>query len=225
MNLALFDLDHTLLPMDSDYSWGEFTITLGWVDADHFKAQNDQFFADYRAGVLDLNKYVAFATEAFVTRGPEAAHAAHQRYMTEVIRPAMRPEAFALIEKHRAAGDRIVVVTATNEFVTRPIVEAFGVNELIAVELERDASGWFTQRVKGVPSAREGKVTRVKQWLAAQGKDWADVKHASFYTDSMNDIALMEMVHEPVATNPDPKLRALAQERGWGVLDLFQSHP
>lgn len=225
MNLALFDLDHTLLPLDSDYAWGEFTLALGWVDAGHFKARNDQFFADYRAGILNLHEYVAFATEAFVKRGPEAACAAHKRFMAEVILPAMRPEAFALIEKHRAAGDQIVVVTATNEFVTRPIVQAFGLNELIAVELERDASGWFTQRVKGVPSAREGKVTRLEQWLAAQGKSWSDITHATFYTDSMNDIGLMEKVHEPVATNPDPKLRALAHERGWRVLDLFQSHP
>jgi HAD superfamily hydrolase (TIGR01490 family) len=221
MHLALFDLDHTLLPLDSDYSWGEFTIELGWVDAGTFKQRNDDFFAQYRAGVLKLEEYVAFATEAFVQRGQAAATAAHRRYMQQVIAPAMKPQAFDLIAQHRQRGEDIVVVTATNEFVTRPIAKAFGVDELIAVELEKDAQGWFTQRIHGTPSAREGKVTRVEQWLAARGKTWSDVTHATFYTDSMNDIALLEKVHEPVATNPDPKLRALAQERGWRILDLF----
>jgi HAD superfamily hydrolase (TIGR01490 family) len=221
MRLALFDLDHTLLPLDSDYSWGEFTIELGWVDAGTFKQRNDDFFAQYRAGVLKLEEYVAFATEAFVQRGQAAATAAHQRYMQQVIAPAMKPQAFDLIAQHRQRGEDIVVVTATNEFVTRPIAKAFGVDELIAVELEKDAQGWFTQRIHGTPSAREGKVTRVEQWLAARGKTWGDVAHATFYTDSMNDIALLEKVHTPVATNPDPKLRALAQERGWRILDLF----
>ena len=140
--------------------------------------------------------------------------------MREVVQKAITPQALALVDGHRAAGDEIVIVTATNEFVTRPIADAFGVEELIAVELERDAQGWVTGEIKGTPSAREGKVTRVEQWLAARGLAWGDVE-TTFYTDSMNDLALMEKATHPVATNPDDRLRALAVERGWRILELF----
>ena len=220
MKLALFDLDHTLLPIDSDYAWGEFTITLGWTDPVEFARQNDAFYAHYQAGTLDIHAYVRFATEAFRRQGPEAAAAAHARFMREVVQPAIRPEALALLQQHREAGDRLVIVTATNEFVTRPIAQALGVSELIAVELARDASGWFTGEIVGTPSMREGKVVRLQQWLQAQGLDW-DAVHTTFYSDSRNDLPLLEKVSQPVATNPDDTLRRVAQEKGWPVLDLF----
>ena len=220
MKLALFDLDHTLLPIDSDYAWGEFTITLGWTDPVDFSRQNDAFYAHYQAGTLDIHAYVRFATEAFRRQGPEAAAAAHARFMREVVQPAIRPEALALLQQHREAGDRLVIVTATNEFVTRPIAQALGVSELIAVELARDASGWFTGEIVGTPSMREGKVVRLQQWLQAQGLDW-DAVHTTFYSDSRNDLPLLEKVSQPVATNPDDTLRRVAQEKGWPVLDLF----
>ena len=126
MKLALFDLDHTLLPIDSDYAWGEFTIRIGWCDAEHFARQNDAFYADYQAGSLDIHEYVRFATDAFRRQGPQAAAQAHAQFMQEVVQPAIRPEALALLQKHRDAGDRLVIVTATNEFVTRPIAQSFG---------------------------------------------------------------------------------------------------
>ena len=220
MKLALFDLDHTLLPIDSDQSWGDFTIRLGWTDPVHFKQKNDGFYADYVAGCLDIHAYVRFATQAFRECGPELAHAAHQQYMQEVIRPAMREEAIALVEKHRQAGDTLVIVTATNEFVTRPIAQAFGIEHLIAVQLARDASGWFTGDIEGTPSLKEGKVQRLQQWLSAQGLGWADVDTV-FYSDSRNDIPLLERVNHPVATNPDDTLRAVALEKGWPILELF----
>jgi HAD superfamily hydrolase (TIGR01490 family) len=220
MKLALFDLDHTLLPLDSDHSWGEFTIELGWTDAQTFRARNDAFYAHYQAGTLDIHDYVRFATEAACVRGPVEAAKAHNRYMDEVIRPRILPQALELVRGHQREGETVVIVTATNEFVTRPIAQAFGVSELIAVELERNAHGWITGEIKGTPSFREGKVARVEQWLSARGLAWGDVE-MSFYSDSMNDLPLLEKVQRPVATNPDARLRQWATQRGWPVLDLF----
>ncbi|MEN9322158.1 MAG: hypothetical protein RL039_1971, partial [Pseudomonadota bacterium] len=219
--LALFDLDHTLLPLDSDHGWGEFTMQIGWCDRAEFGRRNDAFFQDYLAGRLDIHDYVRFATEAVVQRGPQAAAAAHQRFMDEIIRPAIRPAAIELVRRHQQAGDVVVITSATNEFVTRPIAQAFGVDELIATELARGPDGWLTGEVAGQPNMREGKVARLAAWLAARGWDWSDVE-ATFYSDSMNDLPLLEKVQHPVATNPDERLRALAQERGWPVLDLFK---
>lgn len=220
LRLALFDLDHTLLPLDSDYEWGEFTIRIGWNDPVEFARRNDEFYAHYQAGTLNVHDYVRFATEAVRLRGPEAAAAAHQQFMREVITPAIQPQALDLIRQHQAAGDEVLIVTATNEFVTGPIAQALGVLQLLAVQLVRDASGWYTGEIDGVPTMREGKVTRMEQWLAARQLTWADVD-STFYSDSMNDVPLLEKVNRPVATNPDPRLRALAQERGWRILDLF----
>ncbi|MFZ4481611.1 MAG: HAD family hydrolase [Rhodoferax sp.] len=224
MKLALFDLDHTLLPIDSDYSWGVFTTTIGWTDPVDFNRRNDEFFAHYKAGTLDIHDYVRFATDAVRRQGAVNAQAAHDQFMRSVIEPAIRPQALALVRAHQQAGDQLVIVTATNEFVTRPIAQAFGVAELIAVELERAGAAttgdWITGEIKGVPSAREGKVTRVEQWLAARALCWADVE-STFYTDSINDLTLLEKVDHPVATNPDPQLRALATRRGWRILELF----
>jgi HAD superfamily hydrolase (TIGR01490 family) len=221
MKLALFDLDHTLLPLDSDHTWGVFTTELGWNDPVVFSQRNDEFYAQYQAGTLDIHDYVRFATRAARERGAAESALAHARYMDEVIRPRITPEALALVRSHQRAGDTVMIVTATNEFVTRPIAQAFGVSELIAVELERDATGWITGEIRGTPSFREGKVTRIAQWLGLQGLDWPDVD-ITFYSDSMNDLPLLEKAHHPVATNPDARLRQLATERGWRILELFQ---
>lgn len=222
MRLALFDLDHTLIPLDSDHAWGEFTVSLGWRDAQGFSKANDGFYADYKAGTLDIQRYVRFAIEAVRERGMAASQKAHERFMHDVIEPAMREPARALLRRHQTAGDTVVIVTATNEFVTRPIARAFGVDELIAIELERDARGEPTGAIQGTPSFREGKIARVEQWLAARGLDWSRVQHSTFYSDSINDLPLLEKVHEPVATNPDARLRAIALERGWRTLNLFE---
>lgn len=219
--VTLFDLDHTLLPIDSDHSWGEFTQQIGWTDPAAFKARNDEFYAHYIAGTLDVHDYVRFAVESIRVRDAAQYQAAHERFMRDWIRPALREPALSLVRRHQQAGDRVAIVTATNEFVTRPIAHAFGVEHLIAVELERDATGWITGEIAGVPSMREGKVVRVGQWLAAQGLDWLDVE-TTFYSDSTNDLPLLEQVDHPVATNPDPRLRTLALERGWRILDLFE---
>jgi len=222
MKLALFDLDHTLLPLDSDQSWGEFTLSLGWVDPDTFQAKNNGFYADYLAGCLDIHAYVRFSTAAVREKGPAAAAAAHALFMERVIRPAILPAALDLVAQHKSRGERLVMVTATNEFVTRPIAEAFGMDVLLAVELERDAQGHFTGEIAGVPTLREGKVTRVQQWLAGQGTSLADVQ-ATFYSDSLNDLPLLEQVQHPVVTNGSAALRQTALERGWRILDLFEN--
>lgn len=224
MKLALFDLDHTLLPIDSDYSWGSFTTTLGWTDPVDFARRNDEFYAHYKAGTLDIRDYIRFSTAAIRHQGAMNAEAAHAEYMRSVIMPAIKPQALALVQKHLEHGDSVVIVTATNEFVTRPIAKVFGVHELMAVELERDdgpgGTGWYTGEIKGTPSFREGKVTRVTEWLAHRGLT-LDAVETTFYTDSINDLSLMDNVTHPVATNPDDRLRAIAVERGWRILDLF----
>lgn len=221
MRLALFDLDHTLIPIDSDYSWGQFTVQLGWRDAESHTRANDAFYEQYKAGTLDIHEYIRFTVQALREHGVEQSDAAHRRFMDEIIRPAIQPQALELVRRHQAAGDQVVIVTATNEFVTRPIATAFGVPELIAIDLERDAQGNPTGAIRGTPSFREGKVARVEQWLAERGLDWSRVEHSTFYSDSINDLPLLDKVHEPVATNPDARLQAIAAQRGWRILNLF----
>ncbi|KQV49364.1 phosphoserine phosphatase [Pelomonas sp. Root1217] len=221
MNLTLFDLDGTLIPVDSDHAFGAFMVEVEWVDGEVWGARNDEFFAQYNAGTLDLPAYVDFATSAFRSRPLNEALAMRERFMAEVMRPALRPEAVALVEKHRAAGDLIALVTATNEFVTAPIAAAFGIEHLIAVELERDAEHRYTGAIRGIPSFREGKIARVEAWLQGLGAQWRDFERVNFFSDSTNDLPLLERVSHPVATNPSPTLAAIAAERGWPQLHLF----
>lgn len=220
--IALFDLDYTLIPIDSDHAWNSFTATLGWHDSVDFNQRNDAFYEQYKAGTLDIFEYVRFATEALRQQGAIKSEAAHAQFMEAVVHKAIQPQARTLVQQHQAAGDTVVIVTATNEFVTRPIAKAFGVPELIAIELARDPqSGWFSGEIAGTPSFREGKVTRVQEWLAARGLGWENVE-STFYSDSMNDLPLLEKVTHPVATNPDDRLRAIALDRGWRILELFK---
>jgi HAD superfamily hydrolase (TIGR01490 family) len=221
MKLALFDLDGTLLPIDSDHAFGEFMVRLGWVDAEAFRSANDAFYAQYQAERLDVHAYIDFATSAWRGRAAAELAEASEQFTREVVAPSLHDAALALVRRHVQAGDRVAIVTATNEFVTRPIAGLFGVRELIATELQRDACGRVTGAVRGVPSFREGKVARVQQWLAAQGLKLEDFEHSLFYSDSTNDLALLERVSHPVATNPSPALQRIAVERGWPILKLF----
>ena len=218
--LALFDLDHTLIPFDSDFEWNEFTIALGWRDGEQFRRANEGFFAQYKGGTLNIHYYVRFATQAIRDKGATESIAARAPFMSAVVLKGIKKSALDLVQGHQQAGDLVAIVTATNEFVTRPIADAFGVEELIAIDLVRDAQGEFTGEILGTPSFREGKVTRVEAWLAARNLGWQDVE-TTFYSDSMNDLPLLEKATHPVATNPDERLRRLATERGWRILDLF----
>lgn len=221
MNLCLFDLDDTLLPLDSDHAWGEFVISLGWVDESSFRRANDEFFAQYQAGQLDVHGYIEFATRPLRERPADELAAAHRLFMQRVIEPQLRDSARDLVRTHQASGDRVALVTATNDFVTAPIAAAFGIESLIAVQLERDARGSISGRIEGTPSYREGKVRRVEEWLAAQGLSWADCERITVYSDSLNDLPLLEKATDPVATNPSPALLSVARERGWRTLNLF----
>jgi HAD superfamily hydrolase (TIGR01490 family) len=221
-HLTLFDLDGTLIPNDSDHAFGDFLVREGWADGHEFKRRNDHFYQQYLAGTLDIEAYVDFATSSWRQRHPAEAQAMRERFMREVMAPALRPQALALVKRHQDAGDLVAIVTATNEFVTRPIADAFGVQELIAVELQRDAQGRVTGRIEGVPTFQEGKIQRVLQWLQQRDHAWEQFDRITFYSDSPNDLPLLEKVSHPVATNPSPALEKIARERGWPILKLFE---
>jgi HAD superfamily hydrolase (TIGR01490 family) len=221
-NLTLFDLDGTLIAGDSDHSFGEFMVDVGWADGDAWRRRNDEFYATYVAGALDVHAYVDFATSVWRGRTPQEQADVHARFMREVVAPMLTPQARALVRRHQDAGDLVAVVTATNEFVTRPIAQAFGVPELLAIELERDAGGAITGAIKGVPTYQHGKVARVEQWLAARQAGWDDFDRITVYSDSINDLPLLERATHPVATNPSAALEAVATERGWAILRLFE---
>ena len=220
--LALFDLDGTLIAGDSDHAFGEFLVAQGWVDAALHRERNDAFYRQYQAGTLDIDEYIAFTTSAWRGRPLAEQHSLIQRFMAEVMAPQLLPPAHALLQAHRDAGDLIAIVTATNEFITRSIADALGVEHLLAVQLDRDAQGRVTGRIHGVPSFREGKIARVHQWLAGLGQTLAGFERSVFYSDSTNDLPLLDIVSEPVATNPSPALAAIASDRGWRILRLFE---
>ncbi|MEZ5741871.1 MAG: HAD family hydrolase [Burkholderiaceae bacterium] len=222
MNLALFDLDYTLLPIDSDHSWSEFLGDIGVIDGAEHKRRNDQFFEQYKAGTLIIEEFLAFQLAPLAAHDRRQLNAWHDRFMAERILPAIRPAARDLVRRHQQAGDLCAIVTATNEFVTGPIARAFGVDHLIAIELETDAADRYTGRHRGVPSFREGKITRTNDWLAGLGHALPDFDQSWFYSDSLNDLPLLDEVSDPVATNPDPRLEALARDRQWPILKLFE---
>ena len=222
MRLTLFDLDGTLLPNDSDHAFNEFLIELGWVDGDAHRRRNDLYFRQYIDGELDIHDYVEFATSSWRARPQEEIDAVRRRFIDEVARPQLREPALALVREHQAAGDWVAIVTATNEFVTRPIADLFGVEHLIAIDLDTDADGRVTGAIRGEPSFRDGKIGRVDGWLAQQGKRLGDFERSTFYSDSTNDLPLLERVTHPVATNPGPALERIARVRGWPILRLFE---
>lgn len=221
MNLALFDLDHTLLPLDSDYEWGQFLVRIGAVDADGFARRNAAFYAQYEAGTLDPVEYLEFALGTLARFPRNQLDDWHQQFMEEVIRPALLPAALDLVKRHQDADDLVAIITATNKFVTAPIAAAFGVANLIAAEPELDATGAMTGRLQGIPTSGPGKVIHTQQWLATRGNTLASFARSYFYSDSQNDIPLLSAVTNPVATNPNALLKAHAVAHGWPILTLF----
>jgi HAD superfamily hydrolase (TIGR01490 family) len=219
MDLVLFDLDNTLLAGDSDYEWAQFLIDRGVLDRATYEAANDRFYEQYKAGALDIYEFLDFQL-APLARHPRAQlDAWHAEFMDAKIRPMIGRPARDLVAGHLAAGSLCAIVTATNSFVTGPIAREFGVAHLIATEPEaRD--GAFTGKVAGVPSFRAGKVTRLEQWLSATGQTLERFDATWFYSDSHNDLPLLELVERPVAVDPDDRLRDLAATRGWPIISL-----
>nr|WP_251041051.1 MULTISPECIES: HAD family hydrolase [unclassified Halomonas] len=214
--MAIFDLDNTLLSIDSDHAWGEFLLEQGAVDPVAYREANDRFMADYKAGNLDMAAFLEVALKPLADNSPEQLSAWHQQFMASKIEPSILPKAEELLARHRTKGDTLLIITATNRFITAPIAERLGVDHLIAVNPEVK-EGRYTGRVSGVPSYREGKVTRLETWL--EGQDLT-MEGAWFYSDSHNDLPLLEIVEHPVAVDPDDTLREIAKERQWRIMSL-----
>lgn len=218
MALALFDLDNTLLRGDSDYAWGEFLTEKGIVDAQTHQRENDRFYQQYLDGELDIYEFLDFQLRPLAQHPRAQLDQWRNEYLQRYIQPMITPQAQALVSKHRERGDTPVIITATNSFVTRPIADLFGVKHLIATEPEI-INGEFTGKVEGLPSFQEGKVTRLKQWLNHPGRELS-LTGSWFYSDSHNDLPLLEIVDNPVAVHPDPELQAIARKRGWPIQHL-----
>ena len=221
--LALFDLDHTLLPLDSDYQWADYLARTGRAgDPEEARRRNDDLMHRYNAGDLTAQEAAEFMLGLLAAADPVDLAAWHESYMQEVVRPSILPQAIQLVNQHLHQGDLCAIVTATNEFITAPIARAFNIPHLIGT-IPAWRNGRYTGSIEGVPSFKEGKVTRVNAWLASMGLTLNDFDSSYFYSDSGNDLPLLEVVTHPVATNPSPSLRQVAQERGWQVLDLFDA--
>lgn len=219
MPLALFDLDNTLIAGDSDVTWGRFLADIGAVDPVVTHTTHTRFYEEYLQGTLDIREFCRFAFRPLVEHPLSRLESWRQQFLHDYIRPMIAPGTPALLEQHRRAGDTLVIITATNSFVTRPIAELLGVAELIATEPEM-RNGQFTGELYGTPSFREGKVTRLQEWLLARGESPEHIAAATFYSDSQNDIPLLEAVRHAVAVDPDPALAEHARRRGWREISL-----
>jgi HAD superfamily hydrolase (TIGR01490 family) len=219
--IALFDLDNTLLPMDSDHAWGHFLVEKGVVDQVAYEQANNYFYKAYKEGTLNIDEFLAFALKPLADHSRKQLDVWHTEFMKEKILPQIHKSALDLVQTHLQQNHLCCIVTATNSFVTRPIANAFGIEHLIATEPEINAQGEFTGKVYGLPNFQQGKIHHVNDWLKSLGLDLSMVPHSVFYSDSMNDLPLLEIVKEPIATNPDPRLQAVAKERSWQTLHLF----
>lgn len=219
MKLALFDLDNTLLSGDSDFEWAQFLISEGVLDREIYEARNLEFYEQYKAGTLDIHAFLDFQLKPLSRHSRAQLDAWHARFMETRILPMIGDQARALVNQHRDQGHTLVIITATNSFVTTPIAQVFGVPHLIATEPEQ-INGEFTGKPSGLPCFRDGKVTRLEAWLAARGETWSGVERSWFYSDSQNDLFLLERVSDPVAVDPDPHLAAHAAQHGWPIISL-----
>lgn len=216
MRLALFDLDNTLLAGDSDHGWGNWLCEKGIVDKNYYQQKNDEFFQYYMNGTLNITEYLNFTLAFLKENSIEQLNRWRNNFMQEIIEPLILKKGQILLEKHRQQGDRLVIITATNRFVTAPIAKRLGVNDLIATECEIK-NGQYTGRVKGTPCFREGKVIRINNWLKQHN---ATMKDSYFYSDSINDLPLLSLVDNPIAVDPDEKLKAMADKKGWSIISL-----
>jgi HAD superfamily hydrolase (TIGR01490 family) len=218
--IAIFDLDHTLLPIDSDYEWGQFLCEIGAVDRDYFEKCNKEFYAQYLAGTLNPSEYLEFTLHTLAKFSADELASMHAQFMRDVITPAILPAAHRLLARHK--DDLLLMITATNRFVTEPIAKALGFEHLIAARPEFSTNGRITGKLIGTPTSGAGKVTHLSDWLHRHDKTLESFERSYFYSDSHNDIPLLERVSHPIATNPDALLTAHAQKYGWPILKLFK---
>jgi HAD superfamily hydrolase (TIGR01490 family) len=216
LSLAIFDLDNTLLGGDSDYLWGRFLVEQGIVDATYYERENQRFYEEYKAGQLDIYEFLRFSLAPLAEHDMETLNRWHRQFMAEKIAPIMLPKAQELLEQHRAKGDYLLIITATNRFVTGPIAEALGVDDMLATEPEFK-DGRYTGDVADVPCFQQGKVVRLEKWLSQTGMNLAD---SWFYSDSHNDLPLLDLVTHPVAVDADDTLTDHAAEKGWPQITL-----
>ena len=216
MALAIFDLDNTLIAGDSDHGWGEFLVTEQLVDAQRFQQANDQFYADYVAGDLNIFAYLEFSLQPLTSMSMDELAQLHQQFMRQVIEPMQLPKARALLQQHRDAGDRLLIITSTNRFIVEPICQSLGVNELLPTDAEI-VNGRYSGKVVGTPTYKEGKVTRLNSWLQEQDET---LDGSWFYSDSINDLPLLLEVDHPVAVDPCPALQQIAEEKNWPIISL-----
>jgi len=219
MNLAIFDLDNTLLDGDSDYNWGLYLVKKGYLDEGEYKEQNQKFFEEYQVGKLDIFAFAEFQFRFLKNNTRKFLNDVRSDYINEIIKPMILKKAVDLVNQHKEARDRLLIITATNSFITKPIGELFGIDELIGTDPEEN-EGEFTGKVKGTPSFKEGKVTRLFDWLGEKNLKLADFEKTFFYSDSQNDLALLEVVTNPVVVNGDKILQKKAQEKNWPTLNL-----
>ena len=219
MNLALFDLDNTILAGDSDYNWSRFLIQEGYLDGAIHAEKNEKFYADYKAGTLDIYAFVEFQFKPLARNPRTVLNQLLKKYVEEVIKPMITEKARALVKRHQEEGDLIIVITATNSFITKPIAELFGIENLIGTDPE-EKEGEFTGKVSGLPSFKEGKVTRLEAWLKGKNLSLASFEKSYFYSDSHNDLPLMQKVTHPVAVDSDDILSEYAQSKGWPQISL-----
>lgn len=219
MNLALFDLDNTILAGDSDYNWSRFLIQEGYLDGAIHAEKNEKFYADYKAGKLDIYAFVEFQFKPLARNPRTVLNQLLKKYVEEVIKPMITEKARALVKRHQEEGDLIIVITATNSFITKPIAELFGIENLIGTDPE-EKEGEFTGKVSGLPSFKEGKVTRLEAWLKGKNLSLASFEKSYFYSDSHNDLPLMQKVTHPVAVDSDDVLSEYAKSKGWPQISL-----
>ena len=219
MNLALFDLDNTILAGDSDYNWSRFLIQEGYLDGAIHAEKNEKFYADYKAGTLDIYAFVEFQFKPLARNPRTVLNQLLKKYVEEVIKPMITEKARALVKRHQEEGDLIIVITATNSFITKPIAELFGIKNLIGTDPE-EKEGEFTGKVSGLPSFKEGKVTRLEAWLKGKNLSLASFENSYFYSDSHNDLPLMQKVTHPVAVDSDDILSEYATSKGWPQISL-----
>ncbi|WP_153160927.1 HAD family phosphatase [Zoogloea sp. 1C4] len=219
MELVLFDLDNTLLAGDSDFEWAQFLISKGVLDKEVYEARNQQFYDQYKAGTLDIFEFLDFQLKPLARHSRAQLDAWHQEFMDTRVRPMMTPKAQALVKQHLDSGAVVAIVTATNSFVTGPIARAFGIPHLVAT-IPAQEDGAFTGKPRGTPAFKAGKIERVEAWLESLGLCWESFAKSSFYSDSHNDLPLMNKVGNPVAVDPDDTLRAHAGNHGWPVISL-----